>query len=402
MIKKYNIFAIGAVALCCVACQSDEPGGSGHTPYRPIELNPDTRSAVTAGNEFSLKCFNNTAEDDNVVISPYSVFSVLSMIANADQADVRNQILSEFGYADSETGLKALDDYCGIMNSTMPGLDGRVKVQMTNSFWGEAQITPSFQSILKNPFYGEWIRKNPGTPEAKDHINKYVSENTGGMVKNFLDKPLTGECMLLNTVYFNGSWQKEFDSKLTRDGYFNNLNGGVGTASFMNISESFKVSADENLTVAELPYGSGNYVMTLVMPTDKETFRNFRGSLSNESFSEILSKLKFQNVSLSIPKFESVWSSDMVGTLQEMGFDKVFYNQIRNIISNQECIFTNLLHAAFIQVDEEGTKVAAASAAVGDVSSGPVDIIKFDSPFIYIIRETSTNTILITGQITNF
>jgi len=402
MNRIYNYLAIGAVAVCCVSCQSDEPGGGGKTPYRPIELNPDTRSAVTAGNEFSLKLLNNVAEDDNIVISPYSVFSVLSMIANADQADVRDQILTEFGYADGEIGLKALNDYCGIMNSNMSGLDGRVKVQMTNSFWSEAQITPIFHSILKDPFYGEWIRKNPGTPEAMDHINKYVSDNTGGMVKNFIDKPLNDDCMLLNTVYFNGSWQKEFDKKFTNNENFNNLNGGVGTASFMKIEDSFKVFADENLAAVELPYGSGNYVMTVLKPSDKVTFQNFRGSLSNESLSEILSNMKFQNIFLCIPKFESVWSSDMVGTLKDMGFYKVFGNRILNIISDQTCVFNNFRHAASIQVGEEGTKVAAASAAAGDVSSGPVDIIKFDSPFIYLIRETSTNTILFAGQITNF
>jgi len=401
MNKIINASAISLLAILAVACQNDGPEQGKVTPYKPIELAADTRAAVDAGNEFSLNLFKTTTEDENSVMSPYSVFTVLSMLANADEGEAKEEILAKFGYSDNAAGIKALNSYCNIMNTTMPGLDGRVTVKMTNTLWTEDNPSDSFMTILTETFKGEWLQKSPRGIEGMNAINKYVAKNTENMIPKFIDNPLDTDFILMNTVYFNGKWKEQFDAKLTMSDKFHNLDGSLGNPKFMTAEGCFSTLINEEVVAMDVPYGSGNFVMTLLMPSDGKRFAEFRNSLSNSKLNDIFADMKDGSFTIYLPKFKFDNKNDIVKNLRSMGFNKIFDAGFSNLISGKTPYVNKILHGTCIDVNEEGTKAAAASMAGGITSAYGANI-KFDSPFIFLIRETSTNTILFAGQIANF
>lgn len=401
MNKLINTFAIGAFALLAVSCQDDGPEQGKTTPFKPIELTAQTRAAVDAGNDFSLDFFKTTVADKNSVVSPYSVFSVLSMLANADDGAARKEILTQFGYSDEAAGLKALNDYCCIMNATMPTLDGRVTMKMTNTLWTKDTPTNSFLSCLTENFKGEWLNEDPRGNDGMEAINRYVAKNTSNMISKFIDNPLDTDLILLNTVYFNGKWKNQFDAKLTKKDRFENLNGGAGYADYMKTEGSFNTLISEDVIAMDLPYGSGNFSMTLLMPSDAKSFTTFRNSLTMSKVNDIIADMNVGGFSVYLPKFQFNQKDEIIENLREMGFNDIFEDGFNNLLSDKTQYLTTMLHGTSIEVNEEGTKAASATMA-GGITSAYGSNIKFDSPFIFLIRETSTNSILFAGQVTNF
>ena len=397
-----NILAVGAIALTAASCSDDDPVGGKVTPFRPVDLPAETRSAVTAGNDFSLSLFRTAPDEANCILSPYSVFSTLSMLANADAGEAGKEILSKFGYSEPEVGIAALNSYCSILNKTLPTLDGRVSLNMSNSLWTVSDPVPSFLSTLTENYMGEWICESPAGESGKEAVNKYVAKNTDNMITEFLNAPFDSDVMLLNTVYFNGKWKQEFDSELTKPGKFRNIDGKEVTTPFMTVESSFDAFGDDNVTAVEFPYGSGNFAMTLLMPADGSSFADFRHKLSASYLDEVITDMHPVSCTVSLPKFKTDARFDLEENLQKMGFKKIFDSEYDNLIKRGSVRMNKFLHAAAIEVDEKGTKAAAATYIGGETSVGPGSMIRFDSPFIYIIRETSTNTILFAGQITKF
>ena len=402
MSKTFKTLAIASIALTAASCQDDGPESSKVTPYKPIELSADTRSAVEAGNEFSLGLFKTLPEEENCVISPYSIFSTLSMMANADEDAARDEILAKFGYSNGEAGLNALNSYCRTMNNSLSGLDGRVIVKMSNSLWTESEPTSSFLTTLTENYNGEWIRKSPKGEVGMAAVNKFVAKNTENLILEFLTKPLDIDIMLLNTVYFNGKWQQEIDKDLTKPAKFHNIDGKISTTPFMVADGTFNVFGDDNFTFVELPYGSGNFTMTLLMPTDKIAFGDLRQSLSGSRLNKMITDMESIPCTVFLPKFKTKQKIELESNLRDMGFNKIFDDRYSNLITGESASLNQLQHATSIEVDEDGTKAAAATEAGWFISPGPGSEIRFNSPFIYMIRETSTNTILFIGQITNF
>lgn len=402
MKKVINLIAVAVLTLTSTSCKDDGPDGGNSSPFRPIDLPAETRSAITAGNDFSLSLFRTLPADANTVLSPYSVFSTLSMLADADTGDARDEILEKFGFSEAETGIVALNSYCGTLNSALSSLDSRVSLNISNSIWSVSSPTASFMASLTENYKGEWISKSPAGLAGMNEVNKYVAKKTDNMIPEFLKNAIDSDVMLLNTVCFNGRWTKEFDSDLTKPTKFKNIDGESVLVPFMMAELTFDVYEDDKVTAVEIPYGSGNFAMTLLMPSDGNSFVDLHSNISATLIQEVYSGMSKVMCSVSLPKFKTDAKFDLSENLQKMGFVKLFDSNYADLIEGGAVRMNQILHAAAIEVDEKGTKASAAISSGLDTSVGPGSIVRFDTPFIYVIRETSTNTILFVGQITNF
>ncbi len=404
--RKIGIFAAAATLLAIGGCTSDEPNEK-VTPYRNLEMNAETRAAATANNSFALNLFRQTDAGGNMTISTYGVFSVLSMLANGDTGECRDEILDMFGFGEGTDGIATLNGYCSLMNRELPGLDGRVKVSLANAIWSERELDENFSSVLHDTFEAEWFKEDGGDENGMRSINKWVSENTHGMIPHFLKEPTDNPIAIVNAIYFKGKWDKPFKKADTAQGRFRNIDGDEATAQFMNAHGCYRAYFDSKINAVELKYGSGNYSMLLIKPAEGCSFEQMADEFDSETFDAMLESTDFTTYDfrVSVPKFKAETDIDMLASLRKVGFRSILKTEFNSLLANGDGLKLNMLkQATAIEVNEDGTEAASATMAGMDLSPGfpPHDPVTFDSPFIYIIRETSTNTILFIGRTVRF
>lgn len=332
---------------------SEDSGGI--EPIR-IELSKVTQTDFAAcGNEFANSLLANLANQQgerslNVVVSPISVQYLISMMANTATAN----------------SIWASEDF---------SLSPELKQAIATSY--AADIV-----------YHDFANK---APEAKALIDQWANDKTHGMVNGLGLTPTPQTAIILaNATYFNGKWSQPFNGKDTHPGTFYNEDNTTLQVSMMSKTMPAKVYADDNLSVAELSYGRGYYSMMIVMPKDiKQQLaeRTDWWGLHNKLVTA-------DKIEIVMPKFktESNWK-DLIDVCKALGVKKLF-TQVVNGTKYME-----MGQNAIIEVDENGTKAAVASAANGEFTSpGLPSQIRFDHPFIYAIRENTTGTILFIGK----
>ena len=390
--KIKMIFMAALIAAMASGCKESEE--SGQTPYTPIGLDEQTRGGVERNNEFAFNLLDAAGDRKNPAISPFSVFSSLAMLANGDDRDVRKEILEALGYEESE--IDALNSYCRLMNSELPSVDRSTTVRIANSFWYSPgqEIKQTFAEIVRDIFDAGLYAESLNTQSGLDKVNAWVAQKTEGMINNFLPDPVTYDSGLFNVVYFNGKWASKFDAAKTYRRTFRNYDGATSTPYFMNQSEKLVYYDNGEFVGVDLPYGNGNFTMTVIKPTDPSVALD----IDMYQFDKLISTGEMKTVDLSLPKFDSagtiIWTDD---DFDRLGISSVAKKGCNAIIEHRAVKLTEIHHGVSLIVDENGTEASAVTGALLPTSSGSVAV-DFDSPFIYMIRETSTNTILFLGR----
>lgn len=390
--KIKMIFVAALIGALASGCSDSEE--SRQTSYAPIGLDEHTRSGVDRNNNFAFNLLDAAGERVNPAISPFSIFSSLAMLANGDDGDVRKEILEVLGY--DEEGMDALNDYCRLMNSELPSVDRSTTVRIANSFWysPDQEIKQTFVRTVKEIFdaglYPEYI----DTQSGLDKVNDWVEQKTEGMIKNFLSEPVPFDSGFFNVLYFNGRWASKFDAAKTAKRSFRNNDGTISTPFFMNQSEKFVYYDDGEFIGVDLPYGNGNFSMTVIKPADPSVALE----LDMYKYNRLVATGENKTVDLSLPKFDNagtiIWQED---DFDRLGIGSVAAKGCNAILENREVKLTEIHHGVSLTVDEEGTEASAVTGIINPTFSGLVSVV-FDSPFIYMIRETSTNTILFLGR----
>lgn len=391
-----------------VGCDNFSGDEGGDSVYRVVDMPEETRSCVKAGNANSMQLFADIESSGwkNTVISPFSISSVISMLANGDEGETRDELLTWAGFPTGQEGLELLNAYNEIVMKNFPTLDNRVNMSISNSVWYapmenldeafKARVTGSYEAVLK--------ATDPSGDEGMRLINEWVADKTKGMINPFLEKPLNGNSAVLNTVYFKGKWQNKFNPESTVRGSFTNIDGEKAETEMMNAVEKLQYGETDAIKGVRLPYGSGNYSMYVLMPKDAGGFKEMVSTIADFDFETFVKTMDTHNVTLRLPKFKTKFSEEIYGYLKNIVGLGADLNLDSMFIGTQASV-NAIIHGAAIEVDEKGTEAAAATITGIDTSPGiipdDVDMI-MNRPFVYIIRENSTGVILFIGAQTNF
>ncbi|KXA97225.1 hypothetical protein AKJ39_03575, partial [candidate division MSBL1 archaeon SCGC-AAA259J03] len=208
--------------------------------------------------------------------------------------------------------------------------------------------------------------------------------------------------VLTNAIYFNASWRSPFEESNTSDGKFTLLDGREIDVRMMTQTEKFRYAEGSNYKAVELPYsGKNNMSMLIILPTG-DRFKEFESSLGTGLLEDIVKKLEVRSVSLKMPKFEYKAGLNLTKTLSEMGMPAAFGPDANfsGMTEDRSLAITDVLHKAFVSVDEEGTEAAAATAViVGETAVIERAEMNVDSPFIFMIRDNDTGTVLFLGRV---
>jgi len=404
IVKLAAVFIIFTLmAMSCSKSEEELP----NEPV-PINLTQDQVALIESGNSFAfdifMKILGSAGENENVMISPLSISYALSMTLNGADGATRDSMLKALrmnGITPDEIN----DSYKNLTGALL-SVDKRVLISIANSVWVEKNFTvkKSFTDILTNYYDAESRSFDINDAAAPDKINVWIEDKTNGLIKEMIDKLEDNTVMLLiNAIYFKGKWKSQFDKSKTVEMPFFKSGGNQVDVPMMKQKNDFRVHEGDGFVVAEFPYGQGNFVMDIIIPNDQSGFNNTLAMVSDENYTSWINQMNKRETDLSFPRFKYGFRKKLKDTLTDMGMGIAFNDgaDFSNINDMYDLLINDVAHQSFIETNEEGTEAAAATVVeIGLTSAPPTPLVlKLDHPFIYIIRETTTNTIIFMGRV---
>jgi len=402
--KNFRTLTIaGALFLMAASCKDEADSVQ---PNQLLKAVPATFADQTSEFAFDFLKKHNAAKkaDKNYFVSPLSLHVALGMLANGADGKTKEELTK---------GLRVSSDWAttnGIYKDlidNLPNSDPKVTNTIANSVWyrNTFSVEKSFLDILKTSFNAQAYAEDFTNTATVGKINNWASDNTNGKIKKVIEQIEPAHVMfLMNALYFKGDWKIPFKVENTRD---ENFVGTTGTKSvkMMSMQEKVKYANRPDYQAIELAYGSGNYVMTILLPNEKSNVSNVLNSLSGSEWKNLNKALAEQKVIVGLPKFTFEYETNLNSVLSSMGMPTMFSDaaDLSKISPPAGKLRVGFVKQnTFIAVDEKGTEAAAVTTIGVELTSMPI-LPEFicNRPFAFFISEKQSNTILFAGKIVN-
>ena len=402
-IIKKCLFPSFIFTLAVVACDND---GVAPNEVRPVTIPASIASGTT---DFAFDFFKNLQEtqpaNDNLFVSPLSLHMALGMLLNGAENETAQQILKTLKM--EGVSLDELNKAYKTLIDELPVADSKVKLGLANSVWYKSgfQVESSFQEVLKKSFNAE-VTGLEFNDAAKAKINQWASDKSNGKITKVLDQITPDQVMfLLNALYFKGDWAAKFDAKNTIDKPFTLLGGAEKTVKMMFNEAEYKVAESEKYKAIQLPYANGQFNMTILIPQGETTVGQVMTGFTATEWNDLqTTKLSARKAIIRLPRFTLNYSAKLNETLKVMGIKRVFTDaaELTKISKGGGLMVDFVKQDAYLGIDETGTEAAAVTSIGITLTSLPY-ISEFicDRPFVLLISEKTSNTILFMGRIMN-
>ncbi len=422
MMKLLHIAAVLGILISMVGCASPvAPVAAGMLQSSmerigaPDVDESDLAELSQANAAFALELYQVLRKDhENLFYSPYSISVALALAYAGARGETAQQMADAMHYTLSQERLhaafNALDQALASRGEGAMGKDGEgFQLHVANAIWGQQDYSflDAYLDVLALN-YGAGLRlvdfvKAP--EEARVTINDWVSEQTENKIEDLIPAgaidALT-RLVLTNAIYFNAAWAKPFDEKRTEDGTFRLLDGSKATVPMMKQVESLGYAMGKGYQAVELPYDGNELSMVILVP-DEGQFGPFEDALDADRLEAIVQDLRYVQVALSMPKFKIESSLSLADALAAMGMPAAFSNDadFSGMTGNHDLAISDVVHKAFVSVDESGTEAAAATAVIMKLTAMPAEplTVTIDRPFIFAIRDMQTGSLLFVGRV---
>jgi len=374
----------------------------------------DLATVVDGNSAFAFDLYQALREqDDNLFFSPYSISLALAMTYAGARGETAQQMADTLHFILSQGRLhpafNSLDIELSQRGEGAKGKDGEgFRLHIVNAIWGQEgyKFLSEFLDVLAEN-YGAGLRPLDfanAPEESRITINNWVSDQTEGRIEDLIPQGLIDaltRLVLTNAIYFNAAWQHPFNEDMTEDGPFYLLDGGEVTLPMMRRTESFSYAEGDGYQAIELPYDGRELSMVILLPRAGQ-FEAFEDSLDAQRVDAILKQLESRRVALTMPRFEFESSFGLKEALAAMGMPVAFSGDadFSGMTGNRDLYIADVVHKAFVSVDEAGTEAAAATAVVMRLTAlpgTPVEV-TVDRPFVFLIRDIETGAILFVGR----
>jgi len=425
--KKTLYVTFAALVITTLLLSACRPAG-GNVDQSNLKrvANPDASSSavqeLVSGNDlFAFDLYQAVrVSGGNLVYSPYSISLAFAMAYGGARGETASQMAAALHYtlpADQfHPAFNALDlELAGRPNQAtdVPEAD-RFQLSIANSLWGQKDFPflSDYLDLLATN-YGAGLRlvDFENAPEsARQQINNWISDQTKKRIQNIIPPGAidpTTRLVLANAIYFKALWEIEFNANDTSDEPFHLINGETVNVPMMSIGhpENFSYAAGSGWQAISLPYKGSLNEMVVIVP-DAGTFDSFEAGLTAERYNEILAAMAPQLVALSMPKFTFETQYDLNDALAGLGMQDAFdpaAADFSGMDGKRDLSISDVLHKAFVAVDEKGTEAAAATVLVmvGSAMPAPSLELTIDRPFFFFIRDLPSGTILFMGRVLN-
>ena len=407
------IFVTIAAILLSASC---EKGNSDLDKELPdpikIELRGSEAEMVKSDQQFAIEFFANVfneeaAElDKNFMISPLSLSMALAMTWNGADGEtkaVMQKVLKLDGYTDQE-----VNEYYEKLREALLKTDPSTKLAIANSIWTNKNIKIKDDFIrLNNEYFNSTVESvDFSDANSVKLMNKWAADNTNNLITHVLDKTNPNALMyLMNALYFKGIWTSEFNSRNTSSKPFYSEDGQTKNVDMMHQKSSFNYNENQTMQIVELPYGNQAFSMIVLLPKEGNKLADVTQELQNSnSWGNLVSGLRSTQVDLYLPKFKTEYSRVLNDVLEKMGMGIAFEPGAADFsrMTDADAFISFVEQFTYINTDEVGTEAAAVTVVGIELTSYQPDrtaTFNANRPFIYIIRENSTGSILFMGAV---
>jgi len=374
-----------------------------------ILFNKSQTQIIDAGNHFGFKLLREVSAEkpeENIFLSPLSVSMALGMTMNGAVGATYDSMRIVLGFG-SMTEQEINEAYKTIM-TILTKADPDVLFEIANAIWirEEFQVEDSFLEINRQFFDARAEALDFSNQTTVDYINEWVSEKTHEKIPTILDEISADVIMyLMNAIYFNGSWTREFAPENTDEKPFYLNDGGEMTIDMMSATDTLPYFETETFQAVDLPYGEGNFSMTILLPRPNEDINTLIANMDFDTWLQWIENFEKQKALINLPKFSLNFKMELNDVLKTMGMEIAFtpgladFSHI-NEPAGQRLFISEVLHKTFLQVDEQGTEAAAVTSVAMTLSAAPTGIYMIvNRPFLCVIRERNSNTVLFAGKV---
>ncbi len=411
---------ISAVLTAVFGCSAPEVTAQVVKSDKPRDTSPQTtadnsKTLVDGNSAFALSLYQSIrATEGNIFFSPYSISEAMAMTWAGARGQTETDIATAMHFTLPQDKLhpafNQLDLALASRGQGAKGKDGEgFRLHVVNAIWGQQgyKFTSQYLDTLATN-YGAGLRladfmKQP--EQSRVMINDWVAEQTENRIKDLIPAgsidSLT-RLVLTNAIYFNAAWLQPFQKSATTQGAFHRLSNGDVSVPMMKQTASFRYAEGTSYQATEMLYDGQELSMVVILPK-AGMFGDFEKSLDGPTLKAILDGLKTREVALTMPKFQYEMSLGLKQALTGLGMGVAFTDaaDFSGMNGGHDLRIQDVLHKAFVAVDEDGTEAAAASAVIIGTTAMPVDVaeMKIDRPFLFLIRDNATGTILFLGRV---
>ena len=417
---------IGGVGLTLALseCQAQPASGPGQAAQAIASrnMNPDVPAGdleqLVAGNsEFAWALYQEVRRGQgNIFYSPYSISTALAMTYAGARGDTEQAMARTMRYTLPQPRLHAAFDRLDLTLASRAKIEGAARsvegfqLNVANRIWsqtGFSFLSAYLDTLAQNYASGLSLLDFKADPEAaRRDINTWASQQTAGRIKDLLPTGVidsTTRLVLTNAIYFKAAWRTQFGTSATRDEPFHRLDGSSPSVRTMHQSARIPYASGADYQALELPYVGDQLALAVILPAAGQ-FTTFETDVDARRVRTILDSLTPTQVDLALPKFKCEWAAALKDVLSSLGMASAFSSAADFSGMNggePRLVLQNVIHKSFVAVDEQGTEAAAATAVgVGltAMPSRPV-VVRIDRPFLFVIRDRSTGTLLFVGRI---
>jgi serpin B len=377
----------------------------------PRNLSAGEQALVGASNGFAgglLGAVNATRLDENVFISPLSASIALGMTMNGAVGQTYEEMRATLGYgAMSRDEINA--NYKSLI-ALLQGLDAKVDFRIANSIWTRqsfaALVDPTFVQDARNYFDASVTSLDFTATSAPATINAWAKTSTNGKIDKVIESISDTLVMfLMNAIYFKGDWRNGFDKAKTQPEAFRTMGGATVQVPMMHQVETMRYANIGDRTAVELGYGGDAFAMTIILPAPNESVNDLAATVTPALWQSLDAASREQEVDLTMPRFRLEWKGQFKEPLKTMGMRQPFVEGGADFSRlspsrGTELFISFVQQNTFVDVNEIGTEAAAVTTVGIGLTSMPVrPVVRVDRPFLFVIRERLTGTLLFVGKI---
>ncbi len=390
--------ALSIMSMFVVACASSDHSESNEEPVN-----------IKVSEKFATTFFKLAAKkpDSNVVVSPYSVSTALSMAYNGAGSKTKTEMQDVLGY--SGLSDEAVNQQNSSLYKSLMHVNPTSELTIANAMFANKnfEFLKAFMDSNQKYYGAKLETLDFADLSTVNKINNWVKDNTKSKIPSILDKVAPDAILyLVNAVYFKGVWLDEFKKEETQQTEFKLNNGTKKTVEMMNRSAKMSYFAGNNFQAVMLPYKDNRLQMCIFLPDKKSNITAFINSLTPESWSEWNQQFRKEEGHLGLPRFKVEYKTELSEVLKAAGMPCAFEDSCADFkkMIEQNAMISRVLHKTYLEVNEKGTEAAAATAIEMSVTSAPMNPkppfeMICDRPFVVAIRDEKTNAILFVGAI---
>ncbi len=373
----------------------------------------DGAELARANTQFAVELYQQLrAEQGNLCFSPFSMSTALGMTyAGAREQTAREMAQTLHFPADHERLHPAFDEL--LTRLKVPGGEQGPELYLANALWPQQEYAflPAFLALADEHYHAQstavdYVNANE---QARLTINEWASEQTNGKIKDLLRPGILNKLtrlVLTNAIYFKGDWAAQFDAKQTREAPFKLVDAATTQCQLMNQTGTYGYLERPAFEAVELPYAGDRLSFVVLLPRAHDGIAKLESTLTGAKLTEWIGELRPRKVKLSLPRFNATSALRLDKVLIKMGMPTAFdasgeRPDFSGLDGTRDLFITAVVHKAFMEINEQGAEAAAASAVVIGKRSAPTPPAVFcaDHPFIYLLRDRQTGTILFLGRL---